>query len=1296
VTEVMECRLLLTSLPTQLPDDIVSFRLVTDASQTTPGLTGSYVDRSLRDRALKDDWRVTQAISGTRVDAAINFRTADWGTRASVGITGGVDSDWENFSVQWDGFVEVLANGTTLWTRSDDGSRFWLDLNGDGAFDSSGAEFIDNHWGRSQTPTSGNQSVTLNAGLYRIRLQYEEGVGGNRVQLRTGPQHRLRVAYLIPSNREPQPEGVANLQTNVRNYQEWLADQMDRQGLGRKTFAYETEANGVTPRIHVLRLPNPDTAYRDADIQETYRRVLAGAHEVGISPFANGEVWLLVHEAHVQNADGSRIGNVALGSGSGNGSGGGVAVVDASKLSVLDADGLRDNRSYDGLIIPGYGPYPLKQGISFWSYEGTTVSSVASSFVGAMLHEVLHGFGLPHDYRNDVNFHGNVMANGLRGWRGYAYPELYPDDAIHLQRSSAITLNASRFLQPNLAFTDDTAPTLSINSASFVGGQVRIGFTASDTSQLAAAILIQGDQSIGEMLLTGTSVTRTFDTPYYQAGTNTEFAIKVFDTAGNMTRSSVQFTPLATVNHAPQPNIRASAEWVVPGQLVTLSAIGSSDSDPGSTLQVEWDTNGDGTFDTSLSSNLTHTLSYATPGVTLVRARLRDNAGAMSISAPIPIRIAAGVNNHNPVITSSAAIEVAQNTTVVSTVTASDADFPAQTLNFSIVGGADQTAFRITAAGVLTFASAPDFANPTDSDRNNVYVVQVQVSDGAGRTGHQTINVTVTHRLTPDIVMNSVTANGQTTLTVQYQILIAAVTSPLSLSFLQSTDSVADGADTVFSTVTITNASDLTIGSHTLNFTIGSQVLLPGAGAVEMASDYLILGVADPNNVIPETDSHPLNEDNTVSFVGAYAGAATILLHGGSAADIVTLTYPSTISDNVTLVLSGSLGATYSYAYGQTAQFRLRTHDGHDTVQVVNSANLTARPMFELGGDGHDTLNGAAGPDTLNGGTGNDSLDGGADTNTLVASGNVNFTLTNSSLTGAGTDALANLQIANLTGGTSSNSFTVSGWSGSGTLIGGGGSDTVVASRDANFTLSDTELTASNGLSMTLAGIGIASLGGGLSNNIFMVSAWTGSGTLNGSIGTDQIVAVRDTDMTLTNTSLMAPGVGTLTLYGVETANLIGGAAANKLIANQFTLGSVTLQGNGGNDVLIGGSQNDSLIGGPGGDLLIGGAGTDTLDGGAGDDILIGGTSSHDGNIAALNSIMAEWMSANAYSTRVANLLNGGGANGTIKLNTTTIQNDSSAADTLTGGTDSDWFFQSNADVLTDFNAGLGEIITPV
>ena len=90
-----------------------------------------------------------------------------------------------------------------------------------------------------------------------------------------------------------------------------------------------------------------------------------------------------------------------------------------------------------------------------------------------------------------------------------------------------------------------------------------------------------------------------------------------------------------------------------------------------------------------------------------------------------------------------AAVNVAEGTTAVTTVTASDPDF-GTVLTYSITGGADASKFTINAAtGVLSFISAPDFEAPGDSGANNVYDIQVQVSDGA-LTDSQTIEVTVT------------------------------------------------------------------------------------------------------------------------------------------------------------------------------------------------------------------------------------------------------------------------------------------------------------------------------------------------------------------------------------------------------------------------------------------------------------------------------------------------------------------------------------------------------------------------
>ena len=110
--------------------------------------------------------------------------------------------------------------------------------------------------------------------------------------------------------------------------------------------------------------------------------------------------------------------------------------------------------------------------------------------------------------------------------------------------------------------------------------------------------------------------------------------------------------------------------------------------------------------------------------------------------------------NQAPEITSNgggptAALNAVENQTAVTTVKATDADEPAQALTFSISDGADKDLFTIDGvSGVLTFISAPDFENPEDDGLDNVYNVQVTVTDdgapGPNLTDMQDIAVTVT------------------------------------------------------------------------------------------------------------------------------------------------------------------------------------------------------------------------------------------------------------------------------------------------------------------------------------------------------------------------------------------------------------------------------------------------------------------------------------------------------------------------------------------------------------------------
>ncbi len=110
---------------------------------------------------------------------------------------------------------------------------------------------------------------------------------------------------------------------------------------------------------------------------------------------------------------------------------------------------------------------------------------------------------------------------------------------------------------------------------------------------------------------------------------------------------------------------------------------------------------------------------------------------------------ALSVANVAPVITSngggnSATLNVAENSTAVTTIAASDANLPAPTITYSITGGDDQNLFAIdSATGELEFIAPPNYENPLDANHDNIYLVTVQVSDGS-LVDTQTVSIIVT------------------------------------------------------------------------------------------------------------------------------------------------------------------------------------------------------------------------------------------------------------------------------------------------------------------------------------------------------------------------------------------------------------------------------------------------------------------------------------------------------------------------------------------------------------------------
>lgn len=154
--------------------------------------------------------------------------------------------------------------------------------------------------------------------------------------------------------------------------------------------------------------------------------------------------------------------------------------------------------------------------------------------------------------------------------------------------------------------------------------------------------------------------------------------------------------------------------------------------------------------------------------------------------------------NEAPAITSVAAVDAAENQTSVIDVQSTDPDGETENgggLTYSLTGGADQALFLIDPnTGVVAFAAAPDFEAPIDAGGDNVYDLQITVTDAGGLDGVQNLAVTVVNVNEPpslanpiaDVEANEDAADDQLDLSATF--IDPDFADPLTLSVVGNTD----------------------------------------------------------------------------------------------------------------------------------------------------------------------------------------------------------------------------------------------------------------------------------------------------------------------------------------------------------------------------------------------------------------------------------------------------------------------------------------------------------------------------
>ncbi len=392
-----------------------------------------------------------------------------------------------------------------------------------------------------------------------------------------------------------------------------------------------------------------------------------------------------------------------------------------------------------------------------------------------------------------------------------------------------------------------------------------------------------------------------------------------------------------------------------------------------------------------------------------------------------------GPINLPPMITSdgggdTASKSIAENTTLVTDMqTSDDLDSEGSGLTYSFTtvggGGEDNAQFFITSTtGVLSFSGCciPDFENPADFDGNNMYEVQVTVTDsgpGGSLTDTQDITVTVTDVAEGPINLPPmITSDGGGAI-----VAINVDENTFAITDIQATDdSDSEGSGLTYSFTTGSGEdnifADLDPIGGILTFTarpdFETMVDNNGDGVYDLAVKVTDSGgLSDTQNLLVTVDNvlieafyilslnllsiHGDAGDDTITVSKTPAGdeyqvnGSTIPIHDG----------PATVADTLGIEISGLEGNDIICAdetngtilprqalFGDGGEDLLCGSDGEDELLGgLGNDTLRGRNGHDLlvGGSGDDDLFGNNGEDRLVGEVGNDELFGGGDNDLL-------------------------------------------------------------------------------------------------------------------------------------------------------------------------------------------------------------------------------------------------------------------------------------------------------------------------
>ena len=275
----------------------------------------------------------------------------------------------------------------------------------------------------------------------------------------------------------------------------------------------------------------------------------------------------------------------------------------------------------------------------------------------------------------------------------------------------------------------DTEPPVFTSQETFTApeNQTAIGIvTATDANSPSIAFSVSGS----ELAITSDGVLSFASAPDYETKTSYTATVTASD-GTNLTTQDI----VVSVSNVDEAPIMGVLSYTVDENQMSIGSVVATDPEEEA---VSFSVSGSELAITSAGVlTFGSAPDYETKSSYTATVTATDGTNSTDQSVTVTVT---DVDDEAPVFTSSATFSTAENQTAIDTVTATDVDTDNSAISFSVSG----SELSITSAGVLTFASSPDYETKTS------YSATVTATDGANSTKQDiTVNVTNVNDIAP-------------------------------------------------------------------------------------------------------------------------------------------------------------------------------------------------------------------------------------------------------------------------------------------------------------------------------------------------------------------------------------------------------------------------------------------------------------------------------------------------------------------------------------------------------------------